>query len=178
MSKENSTENVARKFKIYVILNFRSLYGFHRSHDKKSKNFKKKFCCILPYFYKYIYLNSIFVYYALQLHLRESKPNLCITLSKILRCSWWLSSTVTRSKADALHLCQWLRLNRTFGWSMVHHPNNKAPNQTKPNFNWSSLSIACACFFFLLTFFWLPGCAFDLRRASVLKKDSTVGVLI
>ena len=28
----------------------------------------------------YMYLNSIFVYYALQLHLRESKPNLCITL--------------------------------------------------------------------------------------------------
>ena len=83
----NSTENVARKFKIYVILNFRSLYGFHPSHDKKSKNFKNKFCCFLPYFYKYIYLNSIFVYYALQLHLRESKPNLCITLSKILRCS-------------------------------------------------------------------------------------------
>ena len=83
----NSTENVARKFKIYVILNFQSLYGFHRSHDKKSKNLKNKFCCFLPYFYKYIYLNSIFVYHALQLHLRESKPNLCITLSKILRCS-------------------------------------------------------------------------------------------
>ena len=135
---------------MYVILNFRSLYGFHRSHDKKSKNFKNKFCCFLPYFYKYIYLNSIFVYYALQLHLRESKPNLCITLSKILRCSWWLSSTVTRSKADALHLCQWLRLNRTFGWSMVHHPNNKAPNQTSTDPLYLLLVLASFSFNFFL----------------------------
>ena len=119
--------------------------GFIVRMKKRARISKKKFCCFLPYFYKYIYLNSIFVYYALQLHLRESKPNLCITLSKILRCSWWLSSTVTRSKADALHLCQWLRLNRTFGWSMVHHPNNKAPNQTK-----LQLILSIYCLYLLL----------------------------